>query len=107
MMAPSCLGDDLAGNFGFAAVPPHIPPTRDAAHMIFEDIAGNDRFAEFGLVDGHEVDQPWLRDARMALDGQYAPGLRHPLEYEHAGHDGIVWKMPHEMGLVDCHILDA
>src|SRR5918995_3591632 len=46
------LGDDLAVDLGLAAEPPHVLAPLDAVHVIFEPVAGHDRPAELGLVDG-------------------------------------------------------
>ena len=61
---------------------------------IFDRVAGNDRPAELGIVDRHEVDE--LRPGRCGLGrhAERAGRLRHALDQEHARHDRMIGKMP-------------
>src|SRR3979409_1905226 len=46
------LGDQLSGDLGLAAEPPHGLALGQLLHVVLDCIARHDRLAEFGLVDG-------------------------------------------------------
>src|SRR3954471_6235299 len=74
------FGHQFARDFRFAAIPPHALASRLLHHVVFDDIAGHDRFAELGLVDGEEIDA--LRRAHdLGNDAHDACGLRHALDH--------------------------
>ena len=101
------LGHDLAADLGFAAEPPHVLAPLDPGHVVLEHVARHDGLAEFGLVDGQEVDERRLGLSRHRADAKRAGGLRHALQHQHARHHRIVGKMAEELRLVGGDVLDA
>src|ERR1051326_3028273 len=100
------LGDELASDPGFAAVPPHLPALRDLGHVVFDRVARGHRLPELRLVDGEEIDVLGTPGAERH-HADRARGLRHALDHQHAGKHRIAGEMPEELRLVGGHVLDA
>src|SRR5215831_2424045 len=78
--AELAFGDDLAGNPGLAAVPPHVSAPRGLRHVIFDGIARIDRLAELRLVDGEEIRRYSGAIPADHLHADDARGLGHALD---------------------------
>src|ERR1700676_3488768 len=101
------LGNRGAVDDGVAVKPPHGRGAADAAHVVFDGIAGHHRLAEFALVDGEKINRARLVGAFDRLDADHAGGLRHGLDHHHAGIDRAVGKVTEKRGLVVGDVLDA
>src|SRR5258708_27371405 len=77
------LGRGYAVHLGVAMKPPHGLAPPDAAHVIFNGIAGHHRLAKLALVDGEKVNRPRLPCAFHRLDSYHSRGLRHGLYHHH------------------------
>jgi hypothetical protein len=101
------LANQHAVNQGAAFVPPHVAAPVDLRHVKFNPVPGQDRLAEFRLVDAHEINERRLLAGAVRVDAQYARGLRHAFDEQDPGHDRALRKMSLELRLVDADILDA
>src|SRR5579871_3041902 len=101
------LGDGLAADLGFAAIPPHIFFLSRLGHVIFDGVARIDGPAEFGLVDGEEIGRGAGAGAAHGVHADDARSLRHALNQQNAGKHRVVWKVALELRLVGGHVLDA
>ena len=75
--------------------------------MIVHGIAGHDRPAEAGFVDGHEIDQRRLLEGFEVAHAQRARRLRHALDQQYARHDRAAGKMTLKLRFVGGDVLDA
>src|SRR6266849_7740905 len=101
------LGKSRAVDDGVAVKPPHGLAPADAAHVVFDGVAGHHRLAEFALVDGEKINRARLFGAFYRLDADHAGGLRHRLDHHHPGIDRTLRKMSLKWRLVEGDILDA
>src|SRR5450432_3056412 len=101
------LGDGGAVDDGVAVKPPNGLAAADAAHVIFDDIAGHHRLAEFALVDGEKINRARLLRAFDRLDADNPRGLRHGLDHHHAWIDRAVGEMTEKRRLVEGDVLDT
>src|ERR1700687_4405915 len=100
------FGDGNTVHDGVAVKPPHGLAAPDAAHVIFDGIAGHHRLAEFAFVDGEKIDRARLLCAFDRHDTDHPRGLRHGLDHHHTGIDRPLGKMTEKRRLVDRHVLD-
>jgi hypothetical protein len=75
--------------------------------MDVEAVAGENRPAEAGVINTHEIDQLTLRFVPKRMDDQHRRGLRHGLDDQHSRHDRPARKMSLKILLVDRDVLDA
>src|ERR1700730_19080341 len=92
---------------GVAVKPPHGLASADAAHVIFDGIAGHHRLAELAVVDGEKIDRARLLGAFDRQDADDAGGLCHGLDHHHTRIDRALGKMTLEGRLVEGDILDT
>src|ERR1700737_2971778 len=100
------FGDGYAVHLGVAVKPPHRLAPTDAAHVVFDGIAGHHRFSEFALVDGQKIDRTRFLGAFDRLDANHARRLRHSLDHHHPWVYRAVRKMTQKWRLVDSNVLD-
>src|SRR6476619_4671133 len=101
------LGRGYAVHLGVTMKPPHGLAPPDAAHVIFNGIAGHHWLAKLALVDGEKVNRARLLRAFHRLDAYHASGLRHGLDHHHARIYRTLRKMPEKRRFVDGDVLDA
>src|SRR3977135_1991141 len=101
------LGDDLPGNLGLAAEPPHGLPLGDLGHVIFDGVARDHRLAEFRLVEGDKIDGLPLALPAEHMHADHARRLRHALDHQHAGKHWIARKMTEELRLIIGDVLNS
>src|ERR1700716_382371 len=100
------LGNGRAIHNGVAVKPPHGLATADAAHVVFDGIAGHDRLAKLALVDGEKINRARFFGAFDRQDADDASGLCHGFDHHHPGIDRPLGKMTRKRRLVDRHVLD-
>ncbi len=100
------LGDFLAVNMGLGPVFPHGRPLVGKLDVEVDDVAGQHRFAEAGLVDGHEEHKLAGVGIAQMVQHQGACSLGHGFNQQHPRHDGLAGKMALEEGLIDGDVLD-
>src|ERR1700726_1709864 len=88
------LGNRYAVDDGVTVKPPHGLAAADAAHVVFDGIAGHHRLAEFALVDGEKIDRARLLGAFDRQDADDAGGLCHGLDHHYTRIDRALRKMP-------------
>ena len=96
----SASATSVAVDKGLRAEAPDAPAIAHFLNVVMDGIAGHDGAAEPGLVDGHEIDERRLLELLEMAHAERAGGLRHALDEEHAGHDGIAGEVALEIGLV-------
>src|ERR1700675_3297846 len=101
------LGNRYTVDDGVAVKPPHGLAATDAAHVVFDGIAGHHRLAELALVNGEKIDRARLLGAFDRQDADDAGGLRHGLDHHHTRIDRALRKMPLKCGLVEGDVLDT
>src|SRR5216683_5808912 len=101
------LGHGRAVHDGVAVKPPHGLAPADAAHVVFDGVAGHHRFTEFALVDSEKINRARFLGALDRLDADHAGGLRHRLDHHHPGIDRTFRKMPLKWRLAEGDVLDA
>src|SRR6266478_840972 len=101
------LGNRHPVDDGVAVKPPHGLAAADAAHVVFDGIAGHHRLAELALVDGEKINRARLLGAFDRQDADDAGGLRHGLYHHHARIDRALRKMPLKCGLIEGDVLDT
>src|SRR5260370_13699535 len=99
------FGDGCAVHPGVAVKPPHGLAPADAAHVIFDGIAGHHGFTELALVDGEKVNRARLLRALDRFDTDHAGGLRHRFDHHHPRIDRAIWKMTEERRFVQGEVL--
>ena len=95
------FGDDLAGDFGLAAIPPHGLAPGDLGHVIFDGVARHHRLAEFRLVDGQEKHRLRLRSTTIAAMQSTPAVCAMPSIISTPGKHRIAGKVPLELRLVE------
>src|SRR5258706_1392909 len=89
------LGDLHPADDRLGAEFPDVAAVADLLDVILDRVAGIDGFAEFGAVDGHEINDRWAF-ATAGGDADCPSRLCHSLDDKDAGHDRVFWKMPLE-----------
>src|ERR1700676_195840 len=92
---------------GVAVKPPHGLASADAAHVIFDGIAGHHRLAELAVVDGEKIDRARLLCAFDRHDADHPRRLRHGFDHHHARIYRALRKMTEERQFVEGNVLDA
>src|ERR1700693_1689432 len=94
------FGDELAGDPGLAAEPPHGLAVGKFLHVIFDRVARHHGLAELRLVDGEEIDHLGAPAGTQRHDADGAGRLRHALDQEHAGENRIAREMALKLRLI-------
>jgi len=104
----SALGYDLPIHVAHAFHFARLAAELDHVELEADLVSGNDGPPELHVVERHEVHDLVFDVLPLEVaHQQHAPHLRHRLDDEHPGHDGMTRKMPLKEGLVDRDVLDA
>src|SRR5690606_22780766 len=101
------FGYKLTVHPSLTAIFPHRATVLQFVDMHMQHIARHNRLAEASAIYRHEIDELVAARSAQMIDDKRARRLRHCLDNQNAGHDGVAGEMPLKERLVIGDTFDA